>query len=282
MDKLPLCECGCGKQVSKSTNRFILGHHSRVMDCTWNRGLTKETSEKVKKQADTLKGRTKETHDGVKHQSEKMKGRIPWIKGKKHTEESRNKMSKSIKELNLIPWNKGKSKIDSNRLQIMSEKLSGEKHPGYKGFESGKYSNYDLYYEHISFCESVRRNKDNVYILEVRCSYCGKWFKPTTMEVVNRKGGIDNDTNKFYCSEECKGLCPIYMKHKYPNGFYKENTNVEVVPEVRKVVFKRDKYECQKCGNDEKLECHHIDPVSQEPFFANDPDSCINPMQRMS
>ena len=40
---MKLCECGCGEEVAKPNNRFILGHHTRVIDCAWSRGLTKES-----------------------------------------------------------------------------------------------------------------------------------------------------------------------------------------------------------------------------------------------
>jgi hypothetical protein len=127
IEDYPLCECGCGKPVTKSGNRFILGHHTRVIDCVWNRGLTKETSESVKKQSDALKGRTKETHPYIKAQSEKLKEQVPWIKGKKHTEESKKKMSESILKLDLVPWNKGKTKETSKRLQKISKHFNGVK-----------------------------------------------------------------------------------------------------------------------------------------------------------
>lgn len=133
LDDYPLCECGCGNQVSKPYNRFILGHHTRVIDCAWHRGLTKENHPGLQKLSNKLKGRTKETHDGIKSQSEKMKYKIPWIKDKKHSEESKNKMSHSIKKLNLVPWNKGLDKNSSKRIFEMSKKISGENSPVWKG-----------------------------------------------------------------------------------------------------------------------------------------------------
>lgn len=276
MSELPFCECGCGERVTKEKNRFLLGHHSRVMDCTWNRGLTKETDKRVKKQAEKLIGRTKETHSGVKRQSEKMKDKIPWMKGKTHTDKSKKQMSKTLKSLGLTPWNKGKTKYNNKRMKAISKKRSGVNHPLYKGFGSGKYSNYDLYKNDISFCESIRRNVDNKNILEVRCSYCGRWYPPSTMDVINRKAGLKNDTNKFYCSDDCKNLCPIFRKREKPAGFEKKySRNSEVFPEIRKIVFERDKWECQKCGSHDKLECHHIDSVSLYPILSNDIDSCI-------
>jgi len=133
LDDYPFCECGCGKKVSKPNNKFILGHHTRVMDCAWSRGLTKETHTGLKKLSNKLKGRTKENNISIKCQSEKMKGKNPWITGKQHTEKSKKKMSNSIKKLNLIPWNKGKCKKDSKRLLEMSKKISGENSPVWKG-----------------------------------------------------------------------------------------------------------------------------------------------------
>ena len=46
---LPLCACGCGDQVSKPKNKYILGHHTRVIDCAWSRGLTKNDHPGLKK-----------------------------------------------------------------------------------------------------------------------------------------------------------------------------------------------------------------------------------------
>lgn len=137
IEDYPFCKCGCGERVSKINNEFILGHHARVIDCVWNRGLTKETSPSVKKHSNSLKGRSKDTHIGIKNQSEKMKNIVPWMKGKKHTKESKEKMSKSIIELNLVPWNKGKTKKDSKRLKNVSEQLKGRK----RGPNKFSYSN---------------------------------------------------------------------------------------------------------------------------------------------
>ena len=38
------------------------------------------------------------------------------MKGKRHTKESKKKMSDSILKLDLVPWNKGKTKETSKRL----------------------------------------------------------------------------------------------------------------------------------------------------------------------
>jgi hypothetical protein len=277
LEDYPLCACGCGQQVKNIKNKFINYHHVRVIDTSWNRGLTKETSSGVRKQSESLKGRTKETHEEIRIASIKRKGMKSHMKGKKHTEESKKKMSDSIKKLKLQSWNKGKTKATSKRLREMGKKISGKNHPLYIGMECGKYANYDLYVDDISFCEETRRNKDNPHILEVRCSYCGKWYPPKTMDVVNRKLKIDRDLAKFYCSDECKDLCPIFGQALYPKGHINNNKlpTVEVSPELRKMVFLRDNYECQKCGSPNSLECHHIQGKAQNPILANDVSNCI-------
>ena len=49
----------------------------------------------------------------------------------------------------------------------------------------------------------------------------------------------------------------------------------EVQPELRSMVLERDNYECQKCGNTEGLQCHHIYPVNIEPLLSADIDNCM-------
>jgi len=68
---MKLCECGCGKEVTKEGNRFIQYHNRR--------GKTKENDEGRRKQAEKsskkMKGRTKENNKGKRIQAEKMTGR---------------------------------------------------------------------------------------------------------------------------------------------------------------------------------------------------------------
>jgi len=50
----------------------------------------------------------------------------------------------------------------------------------------------------------------------------------------------------------------------------------ELQPELRLMVFKRDDYTCQRCGiKGGKLNCHHIDPVKNNPIESADVDNCI-------
>ncbi|MCK5614690.1 hypothetical protein KAR91_73190 [Candidatus Pacearchaeota archaeon] len=49
----PLCECGCGKRVSKAANRYILGHYKKKHNIPWNKGIphSKKTKFKMSKSA---------------------------------------------------------------------------------------------------------------------------------------------------------------------------------------------------------------------------------------
>ncbi|MHA2343487.1 MAG: HNH endonuclease [Candidatus Hodarchaeales archaeon] len=136
------------------------------------------------------------------------------------------------------------------------------------------YAPFATYAHQIEFAEEV--SNINGY-LEVKCTYCGKWFTPTIMSVNNRISVLNGRTSgesRLYCSNECKIECPIYNKSKYPKGF-KPETSREVQAELRQLVFKRDEYECQRCKSIISLHCHHITGVEQNPIESADLDNCI-------
>jgi len=178
IEDYPFCECGCGEKVSKPNNKFIIGHHPRVIDCAWQRGLTKETHQGLKKLSNKLKGRTKETHSGVKAQSEKMKNIIPWMKDKKHTKESKKKISESILKLNLVPWNKGKTKETSKRLQKISKHFNGVKRgPNKKPFN-----------------DEIRKNQRLAAIkrIESKCGQMSPNYNSEACKLIDKYGKENN------------------------------------------------------------------------------------------
>lgn len=139
---------------------------------------------------------------------------------------------------------------------------------------------YDTYSDRLSYADPVRKAVDNSMLLETRCAYCGKWFKPTSMYVnarINCLEGKGAGECRLYCSEGCKTACPIYNQVLWPKGF-KDATSREVQPELRQLVLERDDYTCQKCGKiieDVELHCHHIDPVANNPIESADVDNCV-------
>ena len=135
---------------------------------------------------------------------------------------------------------------------------------------------FDRYAPNLLFAEPVRRDLENDKILNVKCAYCGKWFRPSRAQAVSRVEALQSrgGENRFYCSTGCKEACPTYRKKLWPKGF-KSATSREVVPELRQIVFKRDGWECQRCGSIDQLHCHHIQGYAQNKMLANDPDNCI-------
>lgn len=184
--------------------------------------------------------------------------------GKNHTKESKNKISVSLKELYKNNW---KKYYRENNLPI-----------------------YDTYASQIEWCEKVRRNKDDKNILDVKCTYCGKWFIPSISSINNRvqilkESEYFKGEYRLYCSEGCKQECSIYKKS--PEQLMKEDRvragkinwtelNREVQAELRQMVFERDDYTCQKCNKKGgALNCHHIEGIRWEPLESADIDNCM-------
>jgi hypothetical protein len=176
--------------------------------------------------------------------------------GKVHTAETRKKMSKS-------------------RL-----KRKGSLSPCYRGgvTEVGLIT-YDTCKDKLGLYEEIRE-QEGTKVLEVRCTYCNKWYAPKWYEVRNRLTAINNldkGEQRLYCSEYCKLACPTYKKVKYSKSF-KHVSSREVNPYLRQTVLERDNWTCQICGKtikEAQLHVHHMDPVAQNPMFQNDADSCV-------
>ena len=46
-------------------------------------------------------------------------------------------------------------------------------------------------------------------------------------------------------------------------------------PELRKIVLERDNNECQRCGIQDNLVCHHYESIYQNPIMSADADMCV-------
>ena len=200
-------------------------------------------------------------------------------RGKKHSEETKQKLSAAL--TGRISPMKGKKHSDDTK-QIISDTNRGKNAPGWKGgYATKNIPRYDLYAPHLEPYEECRRNEEDPNILDVKCTYCGKWFTPTCKEVSHRIGGINsNDTHRFYCLDACKQECSIYKKIKYSvdrpkNKNGKTDLAIEVPPEFRQMVFARDNHTCQRCGSTKSLHCHHIVPKKLSPMEAVDLDNGI-------
>ncbi len=222
----------------------------------------KFSAETRKKIGDSLRGK-KQSPEHVKKLSEMRKGReLPaaarqrlsehW-KGREFSEETRRKISEA-KSGTACQWWKGG--VTAKNLPL-----------------------YASYAARIAFVEEVKKIiLDGLEILQVRCTYCGKWIIPSIKNVRSRLNCLEGNghgESRFYCpGPSCRRQCSIFGRVKYPRD-YAPGTSREVGPELRKMVLERDDYKCQKCGATEKLHCHHIDPVISNPIESADMDNCI-------
>lgn len=164
-----------------------------------------------------------------------------------------------------------------------------------KRINSKKFAEYEKYYNKICIYDEVRRDPQNLNLLQIRCAYCGKWFNPTRTQVqqrikyINGKNQITKDgrirthgESKFYCSKECKNSCPAFHKKEWFEGkcpTHKYET--EVNSEFRKMIFQEDNYTCLFCGTSKNdnpnliLHCHHILPKASNPINSCDIDNAI-------
>ena len=138
---------------------------------------------------------------------------------------------------------------------------------------------YNTYAYQISYAEEVRHDLGNEELLQVKCTYCGKWFNPTVRNVQSRikaLNGKNEGEGRLYCSNGCKKLCPTYKKIKYSaEETNTKNLSREVQAELRQMVLERDGWTCIKCGKTKSLQCHHIEGIQWNPIESADIDICV-------
>jgi len=244
------CECGCGKLCKR---RFVSGHNKPTL----GRKHTEEAKQKLR----NVKLGKKLTEEHIKNMSEANKGEKSAWYGKYHTEKTRKLQSESRKKY---------------LAEHPEASQKGKNKDG--GYFSKNIPKYDTYAHQISYAEQVRRNIEDQVVLEVKCTYCGKWFVPTVSNISSRINALNGKTsgeNRLYCSNQCKHECPIFNKVKYSAEETGHNQYArEVQPELRQMVFERDNWTCS-CGSTESLHCHHREGPRWEPLESADIDMCI-------
>jgi len=112
--------------------------------------------------------------------------------------------------------------------------------------------------------------------LMCRCTKCREYFYPTFYAVRSRSSSLKGHQLgecRLYCSDECKESCPIFRRHKLPEG----QLNIKLASRCNQKLNKRqlldlqvDEYGynfCEKCGKrfDERdLIIHHNIRVSDD------------------
>lgn len=167
-------------------------------------------------------------------------------------------------------------KYSKKAKRNMSKAKKGDKSHFWKGGVTMKrLPLYDTY-AHRLWCDEVDYEYvDGLKILKVGCVNCNKMFVPKLNNLIHRVRYLEGKEvceSRFYCSDECKVICPIFGQHKYPKGHKSDFEYTEEEYLIwRKEVMSRANYKCEYCGK-RAVDAHHIRPKALEPFFALDPD----------
>jgi hypothetical protein len=149
---------------------------------------------------------------------------------------------------------------------------------------------YDTYAHQLEPIEKCIHDPEDQKILNVFCSYsgCKKQYRPTRLEVIHRISGMNkNDVNKFYCSDNCKQICPLFhqsaqqlMERDAENAGRTTKLNQKHI-RVYQTTNKKRRYKenggiCDWCEIKVTLKSsilHHEVPVSSNFLMVDDPDN---------
>jgi len=171
----------------------------RGVQTAWNKGLTKESDERVKKYTDQKRGKSL----SEEHKS-KISNSMIGIKRGPLSEEHKNK----IRESNKGTTRPSKTEDEKRHLSnILKGRPSSIKHT-YKLLIK-KYP--EIVEDHI-----IRPYLD---FIEVRCTECMKWFVPSKQDMSEKIRQIKTGTGLrfLFCSEECKHKSYVYRMKKDPS-----------------------------------------------------------------
>lgn len=193
------------------------------------------------------------------------------------SEESRKKMS--VSRTGEKNHGFGKHHTQEHNRKI-GDAQRAEKGSNWKGGVTKKnIPLFNTFAPKLSWCEATRRDPEDNNILQVKCTYCGKWYMPTLDSVRGRiksANGKMRGDSRLYCSNECKKLCPIYRRVKYSGEEKHVNyPSREVQAQLRQMVFERDNWTCIKCNNTKALHCHHKEGIYWEPLESADINMCV-------
>jgi hypothetical protein len=139
--------------------------------------------------------------------------------GQKMSDESKRKISLATKgENNPMYGRKGKDHPKYGKIvsiegrKKISDANKNESNSMWKGgITKTNIPLYDTYAAQLELYEEIRSSEESY--LEVRCTYCGRWFIPKRMDVISRMNSINGyrqGESRLYCSKVVKNNV-LYM-----------------------------------------------------------------------
>lgn len=194
---MKLCKCGCGEKIVLKNHHkyrgipiYIKGHASKGKIC-WNKGLTKETDARLKKQSDTMIQTYKDNPEIRKIIGEKSKKVV-------RTKEWKRKIKESLTGRRYTKEFKDKLKMIHNSEEV-NKKYRGKNNSNWRGGLSFQPYTSDF----NKFFKLMIRQRDNL-----TCIKCNL-FEDDCIKLYNRKLTIHHidyiKKNTF--KENCCALC---------------------------------------------------------------------------
>lgn len=237
--KIQLCECGCGKEVTRRVkgmwkthgvwNRFLPGHNVRVLD--------KETEERRRKKiSETMKKRLAE-------HPEEIENRRKHSTGRRHSEASKKIMSKKAIIREIEKKENGYVVSEETR-----EKLR-------KAFTGRKFTEETLLKMSIAQKGKIRSEELRKHLSKK----LKEWHKTHENSF---KGKQHSEKTKAKLRKAMKGVYTGNKASNWQGGISSFPYDINWTNQLRALIKKRDKNTCQnpECKNPHKLlDVHHID-----------------------
>lgn len=207
-------------------------------------------------------------------------------KGRKHTYETRMKLSKIQKEISKPLVTRRKRRQEQLDFH---ERMSEEEKIKYKIKRSRTLNRIKKTFPLLFIVEEFRYKPgfEKERIIQTRCKNhnCvnskenNGWFDVDSKQIEQRgyilKRGMHG--GYMYCSEHCKQTCSLYgksTKQLMSNVEYKDITHSSEYQLFRKIVLERENFICQYCENKATI-VHHEKPKKTHPHLQLDPDNGV-------